>query len=314
MSGMYQRKAKRNAGEYGRVGVLYGGNSGERTVSLQSGQRVHEALMAQGVDSVLIDAANDVVGTFSAQSVSRVFNALHGQGGEDGRMQGLLDTIGMPYTGSGVMASSVTMNKILTKQVWMASGVPTAEFYVVRNEEDLMPLRGISFPCFVKPALEGSSLGMSRVDSFDELPGAWRRASEFCEEVLVERFIDGNEYTVAILDDCALPIIRLETDNVFYDYEAKYQSNDTRYIVPCGLPEEKERQLKVLALNAFRLTGCKGWGRVDLMLDQHENPWLLEVNTIPGMTDHSLVPMAAKEIGLDFDELVLEILETSYGD
>ncbi len=196
----------------------------------------------------------------------------------------------------------------------MAAGLPTAEFYVVKHESDLSALETINYPCFVKPALEGSSLGMSRVDSFEELPAAWRRASEFCDEVLVERFIDGGEYTVAILDDSALPVIRLETDNVFYDYEAKYQSNDTRYLVPCGLSAEKEQELKALAYKAFQLTGCKGWGRVDLMLDKDEKPWLLEVNTIPGMTDHSLVPMAAKEIGLNFDELVLEILETSYGD
>ncbi|MGY0217853.1 D-alanine--D-alanine ligase [Endozoicomonadaceae bacterium StTr2] len=310
---MYQRKARRSASEYGRVGVLYGGNSGERAVSLKSGQRVHKALKARGVDSVLIDAANDVVSAFSDQGVNRVFNALHGRGGEDGRMQGLLDTIGMPYTGSGVMASSVTMNKVLTKQVWIAAGLPTPEFRVIRSEAELSGMKEFCYPCFVKPALEGSSLGMSRVESFEELPAAWRKAKEFCSEVLVEQFIDGAEYTIGILDSTPLPVIRLETDNVFYDYEAKYQSNDTRYIVPCGLSKEKEQALQAMALEAFRLTECEGWGRVDLMLDQQQNPWLLEINTIPGMTDHSLVPMAAREVGLDFDELVMEILETSYG-
>ena len=313
MKGIYQRKARRSASEYGRVGVLYGGNSGERAVSLKSGQRVHKALQSRGVDSVLIDAANDVVAAFSDQNVTRVFNALHGRGGEDGRMQGLLDTIGVPYTGSGVMASSVTMNKVLTKQVWLAEGLPTPDFQVIRSEAGLSGMKAFSYPCFVKPALEGSSLGMSRVESFEELPAAWRKAKEFCNEVLIEQFIDGAEYTIAILDSTPLPVIRLETDNIFYDYEAKYQSNDTRYIVPCGLSKEKKQALQAMALEAFRLTECEGWGRVDLMLDQQQNPWLLEINTIPGMTDHSLVPMAAREVGLDFDELVMEILETSYG-
>ena len=285
----------------GSVAVLCGGRSAEREISLRSGAEVHAALLALGVNAVRVDPANtevDVLRQFDA-----CFIALHGRGGEDGVIQGVLEHLHLPYTGSGVMASAIGMSKIATKLLWAGAGLPTPDFFIAGVSE-----RDLGFPLMVKPAHEGSSIGMRKVDSAAQLAEAIAEATRFDTEVLVERWIQGAEFTVAILAGEALPPIRLETPNTFYDYDAKYQADSTRYICPCGLSPEKEAELKQLARRAFQVVGCAGWGRVDVMQDQQGNFFLLEVNTVPGMTDHSLVPMAARASGRSFEQLVGEIL------
>jgi len=285
----------------GRIAVLAGGSSAERPVSLRSGQAVHEALLSLGVDAALVDPSEQGIDALRQYDIC--FIALHGRGGEDGVMQGVLEYLGIAYTGSAVMASAIGMDKVRTKMLWCAAGLPTPAFYVAgRNDREL------AFPLMVKPAHEGSSIGMRKVDSAAQLADAIAEAQRFDTQVLVEQWVQGAEFTVAILNDTALPAIRLETPNSFYDYDAKYQANTTRYLCPCGLSDEKEAELKKLALEAFREVGCRGWGRVDVMQDAQGGFHLLEVNTVPGMTDHSLVPMAAKAQGLTFAELVAEIL------
>ncbi len=293
----------------GRVGVLYGGTSAEREISLQTGAAVLEALQQSGVDAVGIDIGTDAIAQLQATPMDLAFIALHGPGGEDGRIQGVLEYMGIPYTGSDVSASALAMDKLRSKQLWAGIGLSTPEFALVHADSDWdQVLKNLGGDAIVKPAHEGSSIGMARVQSGAELAEAYRQAARYDGSVLVERLITGSEYTVAILDGEALPPIKLETDHRFYDYDAKYLADDTRYLCPCGLDAERENGLKSLALRAFDSLGCRGWGRVDVMADQVGHFYLLEVNTVPGMTSHSLVPMAAQAAGLSFAELVVRIV------
>jgi len=304
--------ARPDVAAFGRVAVLAGGRSAERAISLRSGEAVLEALLARGVDAEMVDPAEaEGLKALAGGGYDRAFIMLHGRGGEDGVMQGALEAWGIPYTGSGVLGSALGMDKIRCKQIWQASGLPTPEFLVASSEADLGQVQALGFPVMVKPAREGSSIGMSRVAAMDELPAAWSLARDYDSEVLIERWIEGCEYTVALLGDRALPAIRLETPHAFYDYAAKYEANTTRYHCPCGLENTAEGELQALAQQAFAAVAAAGWGRVDFMVDGAGRPMLIEVNTVPGMTDHSLVPMAARAAGLEFEDLVLEILATS---
>ncbi|MGH1541809.1 MAG: D-alanine--D-alanine ligase [Arenicella sp.] len=298
--------------KFGKVAVLMGGPSAEREVSLKSGAAVLAGLQRQGVDAVGIDADESTVAHLQAEKFDRAFIVLHGRWGEDGVIQGALEAIGMPYTGCGLATSSIGMNKVVTKQLWQAHKLPTAKFKVIAAADDLLGLEDeLGLPMFIKPAHEGSSVGVSKVSSVEDIQAAWKLAASQDSLVLAEQFIDGPELTIAILDDVALPVIRLQAANDFYDYQAKYESDETQYHCPAGLSEDQEQAIRALALQAFRVLGGESWGRVDIMLDRNERPYLLEVNTVPGMTDHSLVPMAAKNAGLSFDELVVRILELS---
>ena len=300
--------------DYGKVAVLMGGWSAEREISLQSGAAVLAALQQGGIDAHGIDVGHDIAAVLGAGDYSRALIMLHGRGGEDGAMQGLLEVMGLPYTGSGILGSALAMDKLRCKQVWAAEGFPTPEFRVLETEQDCADaLAQLGLPLIIKPASEGSSIGMSKVEVEDEMLPAFKTARE-CEGVIIaEKWITGDEYTAAILNRSVLPMIRLETDRKFYDYVAKYESNDTRYICPCGLDESAEKALGSIMLNAFEAIDASGWGRVDFMLDADQQPWLIEANTVPGMTSHSLVPMAAKQAGIGFNELVIEILRSSYG-
>lgn len=296
----------------GRVAVLCGGTSAEREVSLRSGAAVLASLQRSGVDCVTIDLNSEICSRLSEAKPDMVFVALHGRGGEDGSVQGLLEVLEIPYTGSGVMASAVAMDKWLTKQLWAQAGLATPPGMRLDQDFDQAVVVGqLGLPVFVKPAREGSSIGMSRVDQGEQLAEAWRKASEFDSHILAERFVDGAEFTVAILDGHALPVLRVETDREFYDFEAKYAASDTRYEYPSGLSDSQESEVSQLALQAFDAIGCEGWGRVDVMQDADGKFWLLEVNTVPGLTDHSLVPMAAGHAGIDFDGLILHILKAA---
>jgi D-alanine-D-alanine ligase len=304
--------------QLGRVGVLFGGLSAEREISLQSGAAVIAALVEAGVEHVAIDVGDNIIADIKAANIDRAFLILHGPGGEDGRIQALLEFLNIPYTGSDVAASALAMDKLRTKQLWRGidingqQGLSTPEFAVLNQSSDFARiLATLGGEVMVKPANEGSSIGMSRVNNAADLELAFQKAAQYQGSVLVERLIVGAEYTVAILDGEALPPIKLETDHTFYDFNAKYIADDTRYLCPCGLSAEKEQELKNLALNAFNAVGCRGWGRVDVMADAQQHFYLLEVNTAPGMTSHSLVPMAAKAIGLSFAELVLTVLRAS---
>ena len=295
---------------FGRVAVLMGGWSAERIVSLNSGQAVLDALLRQGVNAQGLDVQRETIMSDLIQGgFDRAFIILHGPGGEDGVMQGALEVLGLPYTGSGVMASALAMDKLRSKQLLVGAGIPTPPYLVL--EEDFDPdyvVATLGLPVMVKPALEGSSIGMSKVNESEDLLNAWQQAVAFKGKVLAERWIEGREYTVAILGDLSLPAICLETPRDFYDYEAKYQADDTRYLCPCGLSIEEEHRLQRLALAAFQALGAAGWGRVDIMCSQDGTPYVIELNTVPGMTDHSLVPMAARAAGIEFDELVFRIL------
>ena len=294
----------------GKVAVLMGGWSAERTISLNSGQAVLDALLHGGVDAHGIDVQRETFLTELAQGqFARAFVILHGPGGEDGVRQGALEVLGLPYTGSGVMASALAMDKLRSKQLLEGAGIPTPSYLVLEDDFDADYVAAtLGLPLMVKPALEGSSIGMSKVDEIEELSTAQQQAARFKGKVLAERWIEGREYTVAILGDTPLPVICLETPRDFYDYEAKYQANDTRYLCPCGLADEEEHRLQRLALAAFQALGAEGWGRVDIMCTQDGTPFVIELNTVPGMTDHSLVPMAARAAGINFDQLVLRIL------
>ena len=294
-----------------KVAVLYGGTSAERDVSLISGKAVFDALQQQQIAAELVDTKDDGWWLRFPQEFSHAFIALHGPGGEDGTVQGLLEVLGVTYTGSGVMASALAMDKLRTKQLWSAIGLPTPEFELLSPHSDVDALIARWGTVVVKPALEGSSIGMAKVSTGAELAAAYRSAQQFGDVVLAERCIRGPEYTIAILGDTALPSIRLETDNVFYDFEAKYISNETRYFCPSGLSTEKEHELRELGLTAFKQLGCRGWARADVMADENGNFYLLEINTSPGMTSHSLVPMAARAAGMSFEQLVAEILRLS---
>ena len=301
-----------NAAEFGRVAVLMGGASAEREVSLKSGRAVLEGLLSRGVDAVGLDVGANPIEPLMSQKFDRVFNILHGRGGEDGVLQGALEALGMPYTGSGVLASSLAMDKLRTKLCWLGAGLPTPRWMLLETPDDLGRCAvELGFPVIVKPAEEGSSIGMSRAENRSELDEAWRRASQYNCQVFAEAWITGKEYTAAVLTDEVLPLIRLETPHAFYDFDAKYRADTTRYHCPCGLHTDEEATLQELARKACRCIGVEGWGRVDLLVDDAGRPWLIEVNTVPGMTDHSLVPMAAKAAGIGFEELVWHILETS---
>ncbi len=294
----------------GKVAVLLGGESAEREVSLRSGDAVYKALIAQGINAVKVDTKNDLIKQLDAHKFDMAFIALHGVGGEDGRVQGLLEFYGLPYTGSGVKASAICMDKWRTKLIWQSLQLPTPKFEQVGSVESLNAFATqVGFPLMVKPALEGSSIGISKVLEAAQLPAAFDCASKTNSPVMVEQFISGKEYTVTILDGKALPAIQLKPANDFYDYEAKYLQDDTEYLIPCGLSSEKEQELQTLALQAFVALDCHGWGRVDFMQDENGKFWLIEANTVPGMTDHSLVPMAAKAADISFEQLVLKILQ-----
>lgn len=295
---------------YGRVAVLMGGDSNERSVSLNSGASVLAALKSSGVDAHAFDPA--IIDILQIREFDRVFNVMHGRGGEDGQIQGLLDYLKVPYTGSGVMASAIGMDKVRTKQLWAGGGIATKDFALMQADTDFTAVaKRLGLPLIVKPVREGSSVGMSKVNSIDELKAAYLLAAEFDPVVMAESWITGSEYTSVIIGDEVYPLVRLEPaiDADFYDFEAKYERSDTQYGIPSGLSAELDRQAKALCLRAFRLVGASGWGRVDFMKDEQDNLWLLEINTVPGMTDHSLVPMSAKAAGLDFAALCLKLLD-----
>ncbi len=295
---------------FGKVAVMFGGTSAERPVSLKSGTMVLDALRARSVDAHAFDPKERGLDALIAERFDIVFIVLHGRHGEDGTMQGALELLGIPYTGSGVLASALAMDKWRTKLVWQAAGIPIPRYELLNTNSDLAAVAArLGLPIMVKPANEGSSIGMSKVKRAADLDEAYALAANYDPIVIAEQFIDGPELTAGVLGDQALPLIRLETPREFYDYEAKYVANDTRYIVPCGLPPERESAIQHDVLRAFDALGCRGWGRVDLMLDRVGNPYFLEVNTAPGMTDHSLVPMAARHAGLSFEDLCVRILE-----
>ncbi len=298
--------------QFGKVAILFGGQSAEREVSLNSGKAVLAGLLRGGVDAHAVDPGANVFAQLKDGSFDRVFIVLHGRGGEDGVIQAVLETLSLPYTGSGVQASALAMDKLRTKLLWLGAGLPTPSFVVLENEQSLADVEPrLGFPVIVKPVHEGSSIGISRATNNEELKVSWQEATKYDNEVIAEEWVTGGEYTVAILDGVALPVIKMETESVFYDYEAKYLSNDTRYLCPCGLSQDKEEELKTIALKAFNRIGARGWGRIDFMLNEQGTVGLIEANTVPGMTDHSLVPMAAKQAGIDFDQLVWRILQTT---
>lgn len=302
----------KNPAEFGKVAVLMGGTAAEREISLRSGNAVYQALRNQGIDAIAVDVTSSPIDALKDLKADRVFNIIHGRGGEDGVLQAVLEVMGLPYTGSGVMASALSMDKLRTKLCWRGMGLSTPKWFVLQDESDIDAcIDHLGFPVIVKPAQEGSSIGMSKATNREELIAALHLAKQYHCDVYAEQWIQGQEYTVAILGGEALPVIRLETPNVFYDFDAKYRANTTRYHCPCGLNPEREHRLQALAVTACQGLDVKGWARVDVFIDDKDVPQLIEVNTVPGMTDHSLVPMAAKAAGIDFEELVWRILETS---
>jgi D-alanine-D-alanine ligase len=306
------RRAK-NPAEFGRVAVALGGDSTEREISLLTGKAVLDALARRGIDAHAFDPRERSLAELIEQQFSRVWIALHGPGGEDGTLQGALEYLGIPYTGSGVLGSAVGMDKLRTKRLAHSIGVATAQFAVLRGPQDFeVTLQRLGLPLIVKPANQGSSVGMTKVEREADLAGAYEAAAALDTDVFAESWIDGREYTVAILQDRALPSIRIETPRQFYDYEAKYFRDDTQYFCPSGLSTPAEQHLANLALAAFQAAGAEGWGRADFMMDATGRPLLLEINTVPGMTSHSLVPMAARAAEIGFDELVWRVLETSF--
>ena len=293
--------------DFGKVAVLFGGTSAEREVSLKSGSRVLAALQSQGVDAHAFDPAERKLDELAG--VDRAFIALHGRHGEDGTIQGALELMHIPYTGSGVMASAVGMDKWRTKLLWRSVGLPIPEFVMLDATSDFAAVEAqLGLPLFVKPACEGSSIGVTKVRKAGELHAAYLEAAKHDPLVIAEKGVLGGEYTASILGDEALPIIKIEPATDFYDYEAKYFRDDTAYRCPCGLPEARELEIRAQALEAFRVLGCRGWGRVDFLMDEAGNAYMLEVNTSPGMTDHSLVPMAARVAGISYEALVLRVL------
>lgn len=295
--------------QFGKVAVLMGGQSAEREISLLSGGAVLTALQNKGVDVHAIDVGPDIVDRLREGGFDRVFIMLHGRGGEDGTMQGLLEMLNLPYTGSGVMASSIAMDKLKTKLIWKGLGLPTPDFRIISSESDCeRALSELGLPLIVKPVLEGSSVGMTKVERPDELMPAWQEAERCGGAVIAESWVHGREYTAVILDDEVLPMIELRTTHKFYDFDAKYKADDTQYICPCDLSEDRLRVLADLVKQAFDAVDASAWGRVDYMIDEDDQAWLIEVNTVPGMTTHSLVPMAARQAGISFDDLAVKIL------
>ena len=298
-----------NASKFGKVAVLFGGKSAERDVSLDSGQAVLDALLRSGVQAEAFDpkerSVTELVG------YDRAFIVLHGRGGEDGQIQGVLEWLDIPYTGTGVQGSAIGMDKIKTKQIWQGSDLQTAPYRIVSKDSDLNEVVAfLDLPVIIKPVHEGSSIGMSKVEKIEDFAIAIEKATAHDAIVMAEKWITGREYTIVVLNGKALPVIRLQPpqDVAFYDYDAKYQRNDVQYGIPSGLSDADEKKLQELTLRAFHTVGASGWGRVDAMQDEHGNFWLLEINTVPGMTSHSLVPKAAQAIGIDFDALCVEIL------
>jgi D-alanine-D-alanine ligase len=312
----YERSRLRRiaaAGEFGKVAVLYGGASTEREVSLVSGAAVLAALKRRGIDATGVDPRDESLFDLPRRGFDRACIVLHGPGGEDGSVQGALEMLGLPYTGSGVLGSALGMDKLRTKRLAAALGVMTADSVVLRTVGDCATaMERLGLPLIIKPATQGSSVGMSKVTTTDEMEPAYRAAAAVDDVVFAEKWITGAEYTVAVLHRRVLPAIRIEAANAFYDYEAKYHRNDTKYHCPAGLSAQAESHMASLALAAFDAVGAEGWGRVDFMADHTGRPLLLEINTVPGMTDHSLVPMAARAAGIDFDELCWQVLETSF--
>lgn len=300
---------------FGRVGVLYGGRSAEREVSLMSGRGVCEALRSVGVDAHLFDTGEQGLVELAQAGFDRVFIALHGRYGEDGTIQGALEILGVPYTGSGPMASSLAMDKIMTKRIWLQHGLPTPRFAVLTGDADLDAAADLGFPLMIKPPHEGSTLGITKVESAEGLEAAYGLAAQFDEEVLAEQFICGRELTVPVLgkgrDARALPVVEIIAPGGNYDYEHKYHSDDTCYVCPAELDGELTKRVQSLAEEAYRALGCEGWGRADFMLDADGTPWLLEMNTAPGMTGHSLVPMSARAAGMSYADLCVAILSTA---
>lgn len=298
----------------GKVAVLMGGRSAEREISLMSGNGVLKALRAKSVDAHAFDPAERDLGDLRREGFARCFIALHGRGGEDGTVQGALEVMGIPYTGSGVLGSAVALDKWRSKMIWQAAGLPTPRSRVLGERDDWDAVAAdLGLPLIVKPANEGSTLGLTKVTAVAQLPAAYALAAKKYRDIaLAETFIDGPEYTAGVLGETVLPLIRIEAPEGNYDYQHKYFSDDTKYLCPCGLPPEREAPLKALSLQAFKLLGCSGWGRVDLMLDRADKPWLLEVNTAPGMTGHSLVPIAARAVGMSYEDLCLKILEGAH--
>ena len=298
---------------FGKVAVLFGGKSAEREVSLKSGTAVLAALQRSGVDAHAFDPATRNLQALRDEGYERAFIALHGRFGEDGTVQGALELLGIPYTGSGVLASALGMDKWRTKLVWQAAQLPVPKYALLDAHSDWAGVaQQLGLPLFVKPANEGSSVGISKVKTAGELHGAYQTAVKHDRLVIAESFIGGGEYTVAILGEQALPVIKIEPANEFYDYEAKYLRDDTVYLCPCGLGAAQEAEMQHLAKQAFALIGGHGWGRVDFLMDEAGRPYLLEVNTSPGMTDHSLVPMAARRAGISFEQLVVKVLELAH--
>ncbi len=301
-----------DARAFGKVAVLLGGDSTEREISLLTGRAVHAALCRRGVDAHLVDPRDVPLTALLEQHFDRVWIALHGPGGEDGTVHGALECLGLPYTGSGVLGSAICMDKLRSKRLAAAVGIATADCVVLRGAQDFeLALEQLGLPMIVKPATQGSSVGMSKVTRAEDLPAAYAAAAATDDSVFAEAWITGGEYTVGILQGVALPSIRIRTPGTFYDYEAKYFRDDTEYLCPSGLAPDVERHLAALAQGTFAAVGAEGWGRVDFMMDASGRPLLLEINTVPGMTDHSLVPMAAKAAGIDFETLVWRVLETS---
>jgi D-alanine-D-alanine ligase len=302
-----------SAADFGRVAVLLGGTSSEREISLKSGNACLAALLKRGVDAHPFDPKDKPIAELVTRKFDRVFIALHGPGGEDGTLQGALEFLGLPYTGSGVMGSAIGMDKLRTKRLAQAVGIPTTDYMVLRSPADLDNcIERLGLPMIVKPATQGSSVGMTKVEKADQLLGAYQAAAMLEPDVFAEPWITGGEYTVAILQGRALPSIRIETPATFYDYQAKYFRNDTKYSCPSGLSAEAEKHLANLAQATFTAVGAEGWGRADFMMDKAGKPYLLEINTVPGMTDHSLVPMAARALDISFEQLVWQVLETSF--
>jgi len=302
-----------SAASFGKVAVLLGGRSAEREISLMSGKGVLQALRSKGVDAHPFDPSERDLFELRREGFERCFIALHGRGGEDGTVQGALEVLGIPYTGSGVLGSAIAMDKWRTKMIWLANRLPTPGYRILKASDDWNEVaRELGLPLIVKPANEGSTLGLTKVTAVEQLPAAYELAAgQYRDIALAEQFIDGPEYTASIVGDTALPLIRIEAPQGNYDYQNKYFTEDTKYHCPAGLPTETERRLQDLALEAFQLIGCSGWGRVDLMLDRAGLPYLLEVNTAPGMTGHSLVPMAARAVGISYEDLCVKILQSA---
>jgi D-alanine-D-alanine ligase len=309
--------AKNMAKEFGKVGVLFGGRSAEREVSLMSGSGVLKALLSKDIDAHAFDPAERTLSELAAEKFDRVFIALHGRYGEDGTLQGALEQLGIPYTGPGVLASSIAMDKAMTKRIWLASGLPTPKFEMLTaqsNWKNVTDMLGL--PLIVKPVHEGSTLGLTKVTKADQLPAAYALAAKFDRAVMAEEFIAGMELTCPILGSGdtagALPVIRIIAPDANYDYQNKYFSNDTQYLCPCGLPPEQERAIQELVVASYRALGCRGWSRADVMVRASDNrPFLLEINTSPGMTGHSLVPMSAKVAGFSYEDLCVQILKSA---